>query len=279
MTLLYYKNSQTNKIMPLTYNDFGAAPSNHMHQADSIGIIPYTMGGLQNETNKRKAQLTTWTGPLAYYNYNKLDNIKSNTNGVYYSDLTSMRVKIGIPDWKHGAIPYTTEDEQLEHTWRQIPLNSSIFFPRIITTGMLDANGNNFNIALAFNYILPENIINVQLSGEYIIRQNQNFLFTSGVNYATTGWGLIFENKPSLVSTPQKIISSNVEGWWLDDGYTPNDRYGGFLHLRRTSQTSQITQYSYKAYGADSATPCAGTPISSGTVDFRNLKITFLGEE
>ena len=98
MTKIYYKNPQTNILTKLTYKDFGAAPEFHMHQGNSIGIIPAAMGGLQAETNKQKAQLITYTGPLLYHQGSKLYNIPNNNYGIYYLDAANGQIKIGNPD-------------------------------------------------------------------------------------------------------------------------------------------------------------------------------------
>ena len=74
---------------------------------------------------------------------------------------------------------------QLEKTFRQLPKQSTITFPRLVTSGSLGGGGNKFYTWIQFNYILPNNIqVNdITISGTYVIRQNGCYLFTSGLNY------------------------------------------------------------------------------------------------
>lgn len=273
--LYYYKNSQASWL-PLTPEDINAAPKVHGHWSNSFGIITQSQGGIQNNTN---FNLKTYTGPLIYHN-NELKQYTSINNGVYYvNNKTNNEIHIGMPDWEQGAIPYSTENEQLEHVYRKIPLGATLSIPKIVCGGVANGNANKFTCMIHCNYILPENA-NITLSGTYVIRQTGKYLFTSSNSEEEDpekqSWNYVgeypvpFYNKPSAWYGEQKIITSDTEGW---QAYY--SCYGGHIRLERISQTQQSTSFSYQNATATAPSNYAGVGWLSGTVIFTDLKLTF----
>lgn len=286
--IYYYKNSQTG-FLPLMPEDVNAAPKTHGHWSHSIGIINQSQGGIQNNIN---ADLKTYTGPLTYYKNNLLKQYPLQKNGVYYvNNQIDNEIHIGMPDWKQGAIPFKTEDEQLEHVYKKIPLGATLYIPFIVCAGMLSGDGRKFYCTVAHNYILPEKA-NITLSGRYIIRQVGKYLFTSSWseeedpekeswNY-TGEYPVPFYNVPSNWWGEQKIINSNTEGWTAFYSYTADDvtptvysPYGGQIRLERISQTPQTTAFSYQSSTATAPSNVAGVGWISGSVSLFDLKLTF----
>ena len=260
----------------LNYKHFGAAATYHIHQGDSIGIIPQSKGGLQNETNNKIVKLETFYGPLVYYNNDTLDKLNLNTNGVYYSNGEyDNHIHVGMPDWKHGAIPYKTNQEQLEHVYRTIPLNSTIRIPKWVGAGMLSANGQTFHTIIPIDYIIPEGTTKIKVAGNYIIRQHGGYLFTSGNNYIN-GWAEPYADKPTSNPNYQKINqaeSYSATGCWVDWD-TNYNRECMQLRFRRNGE-SQTVSYTYKASATSATTTFSATGWLSGAIEFENLELTF----
>lgn len=285
MATIYYENS-LKQWQKLSLDDINAAPRIHSHWSSALGIITQSQGGIQNESD---IDLKTYTGPLLYYQDNKLDTQTINIDeGMYYFQNTDENyVHIGMPGWEQGAIPYPTEEEQLENMYRKIPYGASILFPRLIVTGMLSANGQTFYVPLKHNFILPPNA-NITLAGQYTIRQNDKYLFTSSIANDKTTWNYVGEypimvyNVPSQISANQTIITDDTEGWRVSSPNAasptaePYSTTGGRLRLERNSATPQTTAYEFKL-STDGATTqsCKGIAYASGVVDFFNLKLTF----
>lgn len=281
--IYYYKNSQQG-FSELTLKDINAAPQDHSHWSSAFGIINQSQGGIQNNTD---INLKQYTGPLLYKNNNELDNRYINNNGVYYFQNTEEDyVHIGMPGWEQGAIPYSTEEEQLENTLKKIPIGASLFYPILIASGALSANGRNFYVILKSNYILPEKA-DISLSGWYVIRQNGAYLFTSSDPENNATWNykgnfpIQFKNVPSGLSTNQKIINSDTEGWRVhytgitNENIVHKNIYSGQLRLGIASETPQTTTYSYQSNTATAPTNYVGAGYISGTVIFTDLKLTF----
>lgn len=296
MSPIYYKNPSTNEFMQLTYEDFGAAPKFHIHQGDSIGMIPMNQGGLFDIENGI-TNLKLFTGPIIYNQRNQLDQtytLDNLTDGVYYaSSKNDKQIHIGMPGWEQGAIPYKTEREQLEQMYRQIPLNQTLYIPKAICNGFLNSAGTKFTCTLKIFYLIPEGTKSISMSGEYVIRQNGFYLFTSGNNYIPDGYEQPFTNKPSNISTPQTIVNSFTNGYhihWDDTDRltttaTPAEaqsfqRYSGSLRATRVvprndDSVKQTVSYKSQITKGGETTTAVGAGYLTGTVTFYNLKLTF----
>ena len=297
MSVIYYKTPITNDFTQLTYKDFGAAPKDHMHQGDSIGFIPAEKGGLFDDTYG-VSDLKFFTGPIIYNKYNQLQQDYTLQDGVYFANgKNDSYIQIGIPGWEQGAIPYKTEKEQLENVYRQLPLNSTLHIPRAICAGILNSAGTAFYCTLRIYYIIPEGTKSISVSGKYVIRQNQRYLFTSGDNYYDHGWAEPFIDKPSTIRMPQTIINSTTTGFFVNwdnidnQTVTPSGdinsftRNSGILRLNRVVSTSvdppQVSQtvvHNYRSSPTATAESCAGAGWMSGTCTFLNLNLTFNDE-
>ena len=262
------------KIIP---EDFQAAPKNHKHTNNAIGLIPQTNGGIlpQNST----VNLRTFVGPLMYHKkYDIYQESNSMQKGVYFANGTNdTKVSIGIPGWEQGAIPYNNASQQLSYTYRQSLLDNSIFIPRCATIGMLTSNGQGFYTCLNFYYMIPEGTQSISISGKYIIRQSGIYLFTSGKNY-TEGWAEQFDYRPSLIYDWQNIVPYNSDtqtGWWVN--YDPAiDTYGRLRLMCYVDEShKQTTSYDYKSATATDPTTCVGTGKKATAVLFSDIKLTF----
>ena len=293
MSVLYHKNPSTNEFTQLTYKDFGAAPRLHIHQGDSIGMISMEQGGLFNTTNA-VTELKLFTGPIIYNKYNQLDQEYTLTDGVYFANSKNdSYIQIGMPGWEQGAIPFKTENEQLEQMYRQIPLNQTLYIPKAICNGFLNSAGTKFTCTLRIFYLIPEGTKSILMSGEYVIRQNGFYLFTSGNNYIPAGYEQPFTNKPSNISTPQTIVNSFTNGYHIhwDDTDRPTttataaeaqsfQRYGGSLRATRVvprndDSVKQTVSYTSQITKGGETTTAVGAGYLTGTVTFYNLKLTF----
>lgn len=276
MSYIYYKNPNKNKFIELTYKDFGAAPANHIHQSDTIGIIPISKGGLFNIENNTK-NLKYFQGPIIYTKDNYLNWIDQTEGGVYFGTRNNdTDIYIGTPDWNQGAIPYNTNSEQLEHMYRQVPLNTTLRIPKAICEGILLDTGKEFITSLNIGYIIPEGTQSISIAGTYVLRQNGYYLFTNGGNYAESGWEQKFTNKPSMIFDAQTIINSTTEGWYIPWSSSYN-RYSGILTLHRISETDQTIVYNYLDINKETLYPAQGVKNITGTVIFNDLKLTFNG--
>lgn len=294
MSTIYYKTPITNDFTQLTYQDFGAAPRDHKHQGDSIGFIPAEKGGLFDDTYGI-TDLKFFTGPIIYNKYNQLQQDYILQDGVYFANgKNDSYIQIGMPGWEQGAIPYKTEKEQLENMYRQLPLNSTLYIPKAICAGMLNSEGTAFCCTLRIYYLIPEGTKSISISGQYIIRQNGCYLFTSGDNYYEHGWAEPFVDKPSMIASSQTIVDSTTTGFFVrwdntdeqktitpsvtDNKFTRNSN---FLRLDRVVSTAvsspQTTTYNFKHpnWNNGNIKSAQGVGWMSGTCTFSNLKLTF----
>ena len=282
MSKLYYKqNSQWINIEP---EDFEAAPQNHRHINSSFGIIKQANGGIQNNEN---VKLNTFIGPLLYYNSKDLDQQNyHNKQGVYFGYTEDdTHVSIGTPSWEQGGIPYNTESEQLEHLYRQVPLNSSVFIPYAVVNGMLSTNGRWFYIPLRIYYTIPDGTQSISISGKYVIRQKGIYLFTSGKNYFDNdnnkyiGWGMQFDWKPTNIYAWQTMVpydNTTDSGWIVS--YDPQyDQYGGCIQIVciAPSSSPQTTEYKYQSETASGTTTYVAQGYSQGVALLADIKLTF----
>lgn len=273
MPRLFYKPSQLNAFKQLTYKDFGASSKWHEHKSDTIGVIPIEQGGLFNIAEDN--DFSSFVGPITYDTNNQLYHFDMDEGGVYFGRTRNdTNIEVGMPDWEQGGIPYTTEKEQLENMWRQIPANGSIFIPKLITQGQLLENGKEWESMINISYILPDNISSVDISGQYIIRQNGYCLFTSGKNYHDNGFAENFTNRPSPIDTPQTIIKNQTEQCSVI--FDDNNLKSGVVTLHWTSQNDQTEEYNYLASNT-TPTPavCKGRACCVGTTTLYNTTLTF----
>ena len=274
--------SYPEQLYQLTADIVGAAPALHSHNASSIGMIPMSKGGLQNNLT---ASLSSFIGPLRTNSVNSIINLHSQdftTTGVYYATSSNdTSVSVGTAGWAQGAIPYNTREDQIKALYKTVNLGDTIFLENILCAGVMFSNGKTVVVPVNIYYQIPAGTTSVTLAGTYIIRVNGYYMFTSGTNYATSSSGVKFSEKPSYISDAQTITMNTASNLADGTGWAAigasESWYQPILRLRRDSQTAQTTAYSYASTYGGTTSSCVGKGWGPALVHFYNLEITFNG--